>query len=305
VKILTGSNRLENNDQKDFFEAFLLSVRNGTVTKDQWLHFSAFTSPQAHINRLGSQAAFDEAFYSPSSTHYYCTNAEILEHNISMLRKTQCPILRINAKNNPPEARYGDNEETRRLPTVLYLSRESKVLLTSNLDIAMGLVNGTTGITKDFIYGNDDAAPNVPVCIIVDFPTYSGPRFFADIPNQNRRRWVPIRPITVQWFKGPNNTVLERSAIPLSLAWGWTPWKGQGTTNREPCVMHLGVQEKAVSLAYVMLSRVTSMYNICIQGGVTYERLTTEITKHARLQCRINEETRLQGLSDQMNGLIF
>ena len=46
------------------------------------------------------------------------------------------------------------------------------------------------------------SAPGLPEFIIVDFGTeYRGPNFFLCYPN--RSGWVPIRPITDQWYTKP------------------------------------------------------------------------------------------------------
>jgi hypothetical protein len=86
---------------------------------------------------------------------------------------------------------------------------------------------------------------------------------------------------------------MERTNFPLLLAWAWTPWKGQGTTNENPCSMVPGDKEAAAGAAYVMISRVTTLKNLFIPHGITLERLTTKIKSQKGLQERIKEEKRL------------
>jgi hypothetical protein len=94
----------------------------------------------------------------------------------------------------------------------------------------------------------------------VELDKYQGEPFFLhDIVDsetgqsvQDCSRWVPLKPVTSEWYKD-NNITLQRTAFPINLAWAWawTPWKGQGSTNREACVMHLGRFEKVAGLANV------------------------------------------------------
>jgi hypothetical protein len=80
------------------------------------------------------------------------------------------------------------------------------------------------------------------------------------------------------------------------LSWAYTPWKGQGTTNFEECSMNPGDADRSPGVCYVMLSRVTSIFNLYIPGGLSFERLTDKIKSHKGLQLRIIEETRLANI---------
>jgi len=46
----------------------------------------------------------------------------------------------------------GSEDDTRKLSTVMYLSVDSKVVITWNLSIQNRITNGTTGTVKDFIF---------------------------------------------------------------------------------------------------------------------------------------------------------
>jgi len=231
------------------------------------------------------------------------------KHNLQMLVSLQQPICRINATHNCPDAYKGNDEQAMKLPTTFYVSVGSKVLLNWNLSTKHKLVNGTTGIVKDILFEHNSSPPDaLPLAIIVDFPAYQGPAFFDNIVDpitntiiQDRSKWVPLKAETASWQKasGRGYKTLERTAFPISLAWAWTPWKGQGTTNHGYCVMYPGIKEKSPGLCYVMLSRITSIFHLHIPDGLTFERLTSAINTRPGLKARLLEEKRLKELEDK------
>jgi hypothetical protein len=89
----------------------------------------------------------------------------------------------------------------------------------------------------------------MPQCVVVDFPFYEGPPFFAE---DARRTWVPILPRTVT---DDVQRDVSRTQIPLILAWAITPWKAQGMTLRR-AVVNLGKAAQKPGVLFVALSRV-------------------------------------------------
>jgi len=194
--VLEGSNRLVEDEHKQWFEEFLAYLRDGRVTEEQWRKFISLTSEEAHIERLGSRQAYEDRFFGWDSTWYFTTNVEILRHNLKMLKTTNKPICRIDAIHNIPAAANGSEEDTKRLPLYLYLSVNSKIVLLWNLCVAFNLVNGTTGIVKDIIYAEGNTPPQLPTTIIVEIHAYNGPRIFSDVLDpttgnvlQERSKW--------------------------------------------------------------------------------------------------------------------
>ena len=55
------------------------------------------------------------------------------------------------------------------LEASMYLSVNSKVILTSNLNTKVGLTNGTVGIVKELIYTDDVPPSGLPAFVWVDF----------------------------------------------------------------------------------------------------------------------------------------
>ncbi|MCP4053299.1 MAG: hypothetical protein GY739_09555, partial [Mesoflavibacter sp.] len=82
----------------------------------------------------------------------------------------------------------------------IFMAKQSRVMLRTNLSTGSGLVNGAMGTVHDVIYKPDTAPPALPLYVLVKFDDYSGPSFCEDVENV-----VPICPI--------------KGEIPLCLAW--------------------------------------------------------------------------------------
>jgi hypothetical protein len=54
-------------------------------------------------------------------------------------------------------------------------------MLLWNVNISLGLVNGSTGHVIGFIYEEGKKAPDLPYAIIIQFDDYKGPPFFSSI----------------------------------------------------------------------------------------------------------------------------
>ena len=78
------------------------------------------------------------------------------------------------------------------------------------------------------------SAPGLPKFIILDSGTYYRLTTFF-LGYHNRAGWVPIHPITDQWYIKPIKVGGDceehtQTMLPLRLCWSWTIWKAQGQT---------------------------------------------------------------------------
>ena len=48
-------------------------------------------------------------------------------------------------------------------------------MLTSNLQIETGLVNGSMGTVQDIIFEEDQGPPSLPIAVLISFDNYKGP----------------------------------------------------------------------------------------------------------------------------------
>lgn len=110
-------------------------------------------------------------------------------------------------------------------------------MYTANSSFPYKIVNGSVGLVKDIVYAQGDAPPDaVPIAVIVEFESYCGPPLFKFIDPENNvicvpgsEKWVLVIPITADCDFGKPGE-LSRAQLPLKLTWGYTGWKGQGST---------------------------------------------------------------------------
>ncbi|XP_059068714.1 uncharacterized protein LOC131859171 [Cryptomeria japonica] len=123
----------------------------------------------------------------------------------------------------------------------LLISKNARVMLTSNLWIQVGLVNGALGYVQKIVYKTGSAPPNLLTYVMVDFDNYLGLPFEDHHPNT-----IPI--IAIQ--KG------RTLQLPLRLAWALTIHKSQGLTLPKTTI-DIGPRERT-GLIFVAVSRVNS-----------------------------------------------
>ena len=165
-------------------------------------------------------------------------------------------------------------------------------MLLRNVDLATGLVNGSTGIVINFLYFTT-RAPELPDFIIIDFPDYTGPAFFE---GAERSTWVPLEPGT-EWH-GQDGTTHCRKQHPISLAWALTTWKAQGMTCLGKVYAPFPSSERQAGLTYVNLSRLREWSNLCIGKAIPLDKLTTKISSCKGMEERSAEDSRVRGLWD-------
>ena len=138
------------------------------------------------------------------------------------------------------------------------------VLLTHNLAVEHGLINGSQGRVVDVVYAdgchpNHDCVENrMPLSQIVDFPGYTGPPFFSE---PSKRTWVVILPHPI---RHEENSEVVRTQFPLCLAWALTPWKAQGMTLAKVIVKLSSACSKP-GVLFVALSRVRHPDNLLLE----------------------------------------
>ncbi|XP_059078023.1 uncharacterized protein LOC131876600 [Cryptomeria japonica] len=137
----------------------------------------------------------------------------------------------------------------------LLLNKNARVMLTSNLWIEAGLVNGALGYIRSIVYRPGSAPPFPLSYLLVDFDGYSGIPFDDRHPQR-----VPILAIDKASTK----------QIPLRLAWALTIHKSQGLT-LDKATIDIGPTERS-GLTFVAISRVKSLQGLRIIPPFTYDR---------------------------------
>ena len=193
--------------------------------------------------------------------HVYATNKEVNNYNKTMLDSGCSDIKTISANDFRKDRTTGklmkmaeptSAADTYSLPASLSLAKGAKVMLTRNVDVADGLVNGAIGRVADFV-GEETATLEA---IEVTFENRNvGKKAGIECKDGNR---VRIKRVEDELRK--SRTV--RHQFPLKLSWACTAHKVQGMTT-DKVVVNLD-NIFSPGQAYVALSRVTSKAGLYI-----------------------------------------
>ena len=144
----------------------------------------------------------------------------VVEHNITKLHASGKSIATIKAIHTGPNATKASPEEASGLDPIICLAHGAHVMLTANLWVTMGLVNGAMGTIVAICYTGSGVPPQLPIAVMVRFDSYSGPVYSDGT--------VPITPIRRTWLT--SGVQCSRLQLPLKLAWAVTIHKAQGLT---------------------------------------------------------------------------
>mgnify|MGYP005697901649 FL=1 len=192
-------------------------------------------------------------------------------------------------------------EDFRGMENELLMCEGARVLLTQNLWVEAGLMNGAMGELKGYMWpeGGDPHSQSPkkrsPLCVFVEFDSVDlgkdeagRPRsFFPDDPL--RKNWIPI-------FRQKVSSTVEdhvaRENYPLTLAWALTHWKAQGMT-LDRVRIHLSERTAAVSgLGFVACTRVRHPWSIVFEedlpeyGAFMKARRTLAFRERKRFELR-------------------
>ena len=293
---LTENRRLNSKDPSSVrFNEFLDRLRDGVCTQDDY----DFVRKHCSQHYFGFDEWERRGFNDPSTIRLFASNKAVANHNNKCLNGLKRSIALIKAVHSSNEARKASPADAYNLDKSIFLAVGARVLVTVNIFSEGGLNNGTTGVVKDLIYTGDNTAPNLPNVVIVEIDDYTGPSFFPQYPE--RSKWVPIKPFEGKFCTGTGGKIKQhsRTQLPLRLSWAWTIHKAQGQTFQGKVACDLGTGEPCHGSSYVAFSRVTSISNFGIEGGIQADRLLKAIGKAAGMQKRKEEERRLANLERQ------
>ena len=255
------------------FRDILLRLRNCQVTESDWRHLMTRTPARA-----SNSSNFDDAL------HLFPTVEAVVEYNIKKLHACGQPVATIKAVHTGANASKASVDDAGGLHPVVCLARGARVMLSSNLWVEMGLVNGAIGMIQAICYSEGTAPPDLPVAVTVLFDSYSGPTLSDGT--------VPISPIRHSWSTSGSHC--SRLQLPLKLAWTVTIHKAQGLTLDEVSI-DIGKKEFSAGLTFVALSRVRHITDLLLNPPFPFQRLKN-LGKGRRTQERKNEEIRLHSL---------
>ena len=170
----------------------------------------------------------------------------------------------------------------------LEVAEGARVILTHNLAVEQGLMNGTQGVIKEIVFGpgdhpnHDDPAHRMPQSIIIEFPQYVGPPFFDTTLHPEKKTWVPLLRRTQQ---SDSDRGISRTQFPLVLGWALTPWKAQGMTLQK-AIVNLGEKAGSPGVAFVALSRVIHPDNLMLDDSFPSMSVIMKQRNHPSFQQR-------------------
>ncbi|XP_071153638.1 uncharacterized protein [Mytilus edulis] len=198
------------------------------------------------------------------SLHIFATNKEIDSHNSKMIDKVCQQTETIMAQDydrNPQTgelilrpAPYDSSHDY--LPAQLHIGPNARVMLTRNVDITIGLVNGAIGTVISILPGQKGSV--LPHAIKVLFDNKNIGRKHTLSSHATEHKPIDITPIEESLRK---NAV--RYQFPLQLAWACTTHKVQGITTDKAVISMKNIF--AAGMAYVALSRVKSKDGLLLQ----------------------------------------
>ena len=252
------------------FRDILLRLRDARLTISDWEQLMKQTP--AEVTDL---APFTNAL------HLHPTIEAVVEHNVARLRASGHPVATIKAVHAGPNASKASSEDAGGLESIICLACHARIMLTANLWVDKGLVNGAMGTVVGICYRNGDSPPNLPIAVTVKFDSYRGPTLSDGT--------VPITPLRRTWSASGGSC--SRLQLPLKLAWAVTIHKAQGLT-LDKVVIDIGKKEFSAGLTFVACSRVRHLRDLLFDPPFPFQRVAN-LANSQRLQERLLEDTKL------------
>ncbi|XP_025760137.1 ATP-dependent DNA helicase PIF1 isoform X3 [Oreochromis niloticus] len=203
---------------------------------------------------LLSQAITEPALCPTDALHIFATNKEVDAHNSATLALLHTHIIDIHAddyRKDPRTGRMalqdrplkgGKNE----LPDTLKVAEGARVMLTRNIDIQNGLVNGAFGKLLRVVYSENDQH-------IIKL----GLKMDNETSGKNNRTPADDMVYIERAEENLKQKGVVRRQFPVKLAFACTIHKVQGMTTTSAVVSLKSIFEPG--MAYVAVSRVTSL----------------------------------------------
>ncbi|XP_052700234.1 uncharacterized protein LOC128177537 [Crassostrea angulata] len=200
--------------------------------------------------------------------HVYSTNDEVNDFNLEKLQTCCANFIEVDAEDYQKDKTTGRlklrekpliTTKTDGLSSSLLLAVNARVMLTRNVSVEDGLVNGAMGYISHFEFGRDHQRKNIQGVEVIFDSKEIGKLHGTMTPHGNR---IVIKRIQEE-IKEKNTKNVVRHQFPLKLSWACTAHKVQGMTT-DKVVVNLD-RTFAAGQAYVAISRVTSKDGLYIE----------------------------------------
>ena len=267
------------------FSELLCRVRTNDCTRED-------------IDLLNSRViTADMPNYPTHALHVYCRNKDVDLRNSFMLNNLASEREQYTIKASDAVAGQTTHidlstlsdkrSETGGLHGVLKLAIGACVMLTTNVDVSDGLVNGARGEVVHIVSNNDHMVTSV----LVKFDNQQvGIKAIQSSPYRNTfPNAVPLNKYEVVFLaKGKQGSEITRLQFPLTLAWATTIHKVQGLTLDE-IVVDMKGGRFSPGQAYVAFSRVKMLQGLHILNfNVSAIKKSNEVQNEmVRLQTKL------------------
>jgi PIF1-like helicase len=274
---LTQLMRQDGDDEETLqFRRTLEELRVYQVSQQSWQLLNTRVQNQLNPNEVES---FDDAL------RLYFRREEVRIYNHRRLRDCKQPILKIKSTHTGQGAEGANDDEADGLEPQLCICLGARVMLTDNIWVENGLVNGSMGTAKDIVWNEgQDPTKDMPTAIMVEVDNYEGPKF----PGTN---YIPIFPVTRRFEYKKRDC--SRTNFPLRPAYAITVHKAQGLTLRQ-AVLNLELKDHSPGLSYVAISRVKRLSSIMFETPFDLSRFTTKESSNMKDRARDWDRRTLQ-----------
>jgi ATP-dependent DNA helicase PIF1 len=250
------------------FRRALQESRVYQVSQQSWQLLSTRVQNQLTLDEIES---FDDAL------RLYFRREEVRIYNHRRLRDCKQPVLKIKSTHTGRGAEGANDDEADGLEPELCICLGARVMLTDNIWVENGLVNGSMGTVKDIVWNEgQDPIKDMPTAIMVEVDDYNGPKF----PGTN---YIPIFPVTRRFEYKKRDC--SRTNFPLRLAYAITVHKAQGLTLKQ-VVLNLERKDHSPGLSYVAMSRVKKLSSIMFETPFDLSRFTTKESSNMKDRAR-------------------
>jgi hypothetical protein len=276
---LTQLMRQDGDDEETLeFRRALEELRVYQVSQQSW---------QLLSTRVQNQLTRDEVESFDDALRLYFRREEVRIYNHRRLRDCKQPILKIKSTHTGRGAEGANDDEADGLDPELCICLGARVMLTDNLWVENGLVNGSMGTVRDIVWNEgQDPTKDMPVAIMVEVDDYDGPKF----PGTN---YIPIFPVTRRFEYKKRDC--SRTNFPLRPAYAITVHKAQGLTLRQ-VVLNLERKDHSPGLSYVAISRVKKLSSIMFETPFDLSRFTTKQSSNMKDRAKDWDRRTLQCL---------
>ncbi|MES9881383.1 MAG: AAA family ATPase [Sedimenticola sp.] len=219
----------------------------------------------------GREVSACQEDYPTNALHVFTDNHKVDQHNQKMLQTIDGPVRHFNAKDWKKDmgteqagvSTSSKASETGGLRECLSVGVGARVMLTKNVDVSDGLVNGAIGTVTGFIEPERKCETNFPTAILVQFDSIKAGRKLRMKLKKSPKDPVPIQLDEARFTLGRSSGECVRRQFPLTLCFAATIHKVQGLSLDEIVVCFDG--RFNTGQAYVALSRCRTLDGLYLQ----------------------------------------